>query len=321
MPAIITHDLFGRELYDELSSFIGTSRDEVEAFLLGNQGPDPLFYAIIDPRYINFNHLGSRLHKEKPHEVIASFKHAISTLPESSRNIARAYALGFLCHYELDSREHAFIYSQQYEICDAGEPRLTRANGHDVHAAIETELDELTLTAKRHETISTFVPSREILKADNDVLDIISAMYAYVFDNVFHRHVAKHGFKGSVKAYRHMQSFFYSPRGIKRNVVGYVEMLVRPYSFLRAMCHRNQLLNVSEFDNHEHMPWKNTFTGEVTTDSFWDLYDESKSHALSELPIFDEPTFDIKDAQEITRGINFTGKPVMNFPQQNLLTV
>ena len=39
MPAIITHDLFGKDVYGETFDTIGGSRDAAEAFLLGNQGP------------------------------------------------------------------------------------------------------------------------------------------------------------------------------------------------------------------------------------------------------------------------------------------
>ena len=53
MPAIITHDFFGRDVYDALFQTIGGSRDEADAFLLGNQGPDPLFYAAV-----SYTHLG-----------------------------------------------------------------------------------------------------------------------------------------------------------------------------------------------------------------------------------------------------------------------
>ena len=50
MPSLITHDFFGRDVYDRLFGTIGGSRDEAEAFLLGNQGPDPLFYAVVCAR-------------------------------------------------------------------------------------------------------------------------------------------------------------------------------------------------------------------------------------------------------------------------------
>ena len=41
MPSIITHDTFGQDIYRDLFTSIGGSRDEAEAFLLGNQGPTP----------------------------------------------------------------------------------------------------------------------------------------------------------------------------------------------------------------------------------------------------------------------------------------
>ena len=60
MPALITHDFFGQDVYDRLFRDIGGTRDEAEAFLLGNQGPDPLFYAVADPRLREHNRLGQR---------------------------------------------------------------------------------------------------------------------------------------------------------------------------------------------------------------------------------------------------------------------
>ena len=57
MPALITHDFFGRDVYDRLYTFIGGSRDEADAFLLGNQGPDPLFYLVLSPQSVSYTHL------------------------------------------------------------------------------------------------------------------------------------------------------------------------------------------------------------------------------------------------------------------------
>ena len=47
MPAILTHDFFGQDVYAAHSHVIGKSIDEKDAFLLGNQGPDPLFYLVL----------------------------------------------------------------------------------------------------------------------------------------------------------------------------------------------------------------------------------------------------------------------------------
>ena len=80
MPSLITHDFFGRDVYDRLFGTIGGSRDEAEAFLLGNQGPDPLFYAVLSPRLRAHRRLGSTMHSKKPTELVKALKDALSIL-------------------------------------------------------------------------------------------------------------------------------------------------------------------------------------------------------------------------------------------------
>ena len=165
MPAIITHDFFGRDVYDCLFQTIGGSRDEADAFLLGNQGPDPLFYAVASLRITQYHKLGNTMHSSKPAELLAAFKESLDVLDEEEQAVGRAYALGFLCHYALDSTMHPLVYCNEYALCDAGEPGLTRDDGSEVHGVIESEFDEMVLFAKRGDTIATFNPSREILHA------------------------------------------------------------------------------------------------------------------------------------------------------------
>ena len=43
MPAIITHHIFGEDVLRTLPAGMVEGEEEVLAFLLGNQGPDPLF--------------------------------------------------------------------------------------------------------------------------------------------------------------------------------------------------------------------------------------------------------------------------------------
>ena len=97
MPAIITHDFFGRDVYDALFQTIGGSRDEADAFLLGSQGPDPLFYAVADFRATAYHKLGNTMHSRKPAELLAALKDSLSVLDPEEKPLGRAYALGFLC--------------------------------------------------------------------------------------------------------------------------------------------------------------------------------------------------------------------------------
>ena len=336
MPAIITHDTFGRDVYAQLYELIGESNDECQAFLLGNQGPDVLFYGSVNPLVRAARGLGTQMHREKTPELIRAFVEAANLSPriEPSKqmriqgarmvregahstpfDIAWSYVLGFACHFILDSTLHPFIYGQQYALCDAGVPGLDRDSGHEVHATIESELDELVLNVKRHEAIATFDPSERILKANDYVLDIISTLYAEVAWSVFGKRIEPNAFKTSVKAFRQIQRLVYSSTGVKREAIGRVETIFRRFSFLRALSHRNVRIEQSIFDNHEHAPWTDPQTGQTRREGFWDLFDAALGRAeadvvgLTELKGHPERVVSAS-FDELTRDENFNGAPL-----------
>ena len=311
MPALITHYQFANDVYDELYNYIGGSRDEADAFFLGNQGPDPLFYGLANPAYSASHRLAQRMHREKPDKLLAAFKAAVRKLRENDRQIGRAYVLGFVCHYLLDSTMHPFVYAQEYALCDAGEPGLTRDNASDVHALIETELDELVLSTRRNETIATFNPSKVVLKASDRVLDVISKLYVNVASDVFDQQIPPNTYKVALKLFRKVAAVFHSPDGLKRNVLGRLEMLIRPYSFVRAMSHHNRLIYESDFDNRNHEVWINPWDESPCTLSFFELYDKALSRALCEIVTFDENDFETDKCESITQTLNFRGESVV----------
>ena len=309
MPALITHDFFGRDVYDELFGVIGGSRDEADAFLLGNQGPDPLFFSVLDLGLREHNKLGTTMHKAQPSRLLASMKRSLGALDDRELGVGRAYAFGFLCHYLLDSNEHPLVYSQQFAICDAGVPGLSREDGTVVHAVIESEWDELVLFAKRGETVATFNPSKEILHASDEVLDTISKMIAFVAFDVYGEVVPLVMFARSVKLFRFVHATVYSPTGTKRQVLGDIECLARRHSFVRAFTSQPVARETSDFDNHERRPWENPFTHAVSTEGFWDIYSRAQELARAAIPAFDQPDFGEDVARLVTGGINFDGQP------------
>ena len=309
MPALITHDFFGRDVYNDLFNLIGGSKDEADAFLLGNQGPDPMFYCVLDFGLRPYSRLAHVMHGEQPTKLIYALKKSLDVLEPQEKAVGRAYALGFLCHYTLDSGMHPFIYFQQYSLCDAGEPGLTREDGSEVHAVIESELDELVLYEKRGETVATFNPSREILRASNEVLRIISKMIVSMAWDTYDEEVPGTMFERSVNCHRLAMAAIYSPTGIKREILGSIEGLFRRHSFIKALTSRPVELTESVFDNHECRPWQNPFTGEVRSIGFWGLYEESLARAEKNIRAFDDRAFDEQTAKSITAGLNFEGQP------------
>lgn len=311
MPAILTHDFFGKDVYESAFELIGGSRDEADAFLLGNQGPDPLFYVVLDPRLSAFCRVGSLMHRKRPSELLLAFKQALSLLSEGEQRVGRAYALGFLCHYTLDSRMHPLVYSQQYALCDAGVEGLTRADGNEVHGVIESEFDEMVLFTKRGETVATYLPHRNTLHASSAVLRAISRLYSYVIMTAYGQAVPEQLFSSSVRAFRLAQRAFDSPTGVKRAVVGRLEELVRPYSFFRCMSHRPVEALTCEFDNRDRAPWADPFTGEVRTESFWDIYHAACEEAGERIGTFLGSGFDLEAARRMTGELNFSGEPTV----------
>ena len=311
MPAIITHDFFGQDVYKILHTFIGEGRDEYHAFLLGCQGPDPLFYSVLVPRLGRVAGLGTTMHREKPNELLVGLKNSLSILGQDEGPVGRAYMLGFLCHYILDSLVHPLVYAEEGQLCDAGVEGLGRKDRAEVHAVIESDLDEMVLFTKAHKTVATFSPVKAILRGSDSVLATISKMYAYVAMTVYGQSVPKLMFASALKSFRRIEPFFYSRSGIKRAVLGRIEEVFRPHSFVRSMSPRPVEATESIFDNHEHIPWDNPFTGQASTEGFWDLYERALGKSLTALKKMDREDFDLAMAASITDDLDFSGAPTV----------
>lgn len=309
MPAVITHDVFGKEVYDSLHSFIGDSREECDAFLLGCQGPDIFFFGQLNPSLVRAWGIGTDMHKMDPNELLLAYRDAITAVSEDAQSVARAYVLGMLCHYLLDTSLHPFIYSQQYALCNAGVEGLDERDGHEVHAEIESELDVLVLSAKQGTTIAKFEPSKKILRGDAATLRIIGLVSQQAVLNALGKNIPAEAFERSVRSYRRTLRGMYSPFGVKREVIGRAEKVFRRHSFVRAMSHKNEMRFNSDFDNRDHAPWTDPGTGDVRTESFWDLYDEALDQAKDLIPRF--WVLSRRALEDTTEGLDFDGNPVV----------
>lgn len=308
MPAIITHYFFGQDAYRLFGSQVGDSDDERDAFLLGNQGPDPLFFTVLAPSIAKYHALGVTMHHEKPNELLAALKRSLDTLPEEDRAIGRAYASGFLCHYLLDSTVHPFVYSQQFAYCSAGEPDLEDRDSHEVHATIESELDEVLLYRRTGMTIKDFSPEKEALRASGRVLHAVSRMYLFMALSAYQQVIPPRLFARAVSCYRLGLRALRSPRGIKRTILAGVEQRFRAHSFYGSMSHRAVELEESAFENRGHALWKDPFTDAQRSESFEDLFEHALSEVQQHLGAFSQASFDEISARNIANELNFLGE-------------
>lgn len=313
MPAVLTHDFFGRDAYEGVASLLGFSgTDQRDAFLIGNQGPDPLFYLRVEPWVDKRNSVGGLMHVARPAHLLCAFHDALDMLSEKERPVGEAYVAGFCCHYLLDSTMHPLVFFYEHGICDAGVEGLDRSDHDDVHAEIERDYDEMVLYAKTHQTIAQYRTYREALHASSEVLSVIDKLYFYACLWTYSTTLGLDTFTQAVRGFRVMQRVFWSPKGVGHRVLGTVERTFghKRYSFYCAMAHLDRAEDFSDFDNREHLPWTNPFTGEVSTESFWDLYEEAQGKVFDALTSLLSKDFDLRAAERLTGGLNFSGEPV-----------
>ena len=128
MPANYTHRVFGREVLTSLSpSTLAPIEDYPLLFQMGLHGPDLLFY-YMPILSTPLGQLGYSLHHHTGKEVLSVMMKAVDSLPESERDAALSYTLGFACHFLLDSAFHPYVY------------QLIKSGKAD-HCTIEAQMD------------------------------------------------------------------------------------------------------------------------------------------------------------------------------------
>lgn len=316
MPAVMTHDFFGQDAFGAALGAVELSTpDERDAFLLGNQGPDPFFYLVLDPIGSRpYKEVGNRLHHEHPSRVLASLAGAARDPYAGDDDVARAYVAGFLCHYLLDSTMHPLVYFWERGLTSAGVEGLDRSVAGQVHAEVERDLDEMVLFAKRHQTILTYRPYEHVLAASDRVLARVGRLFAQQVAELAGVAVeeAAHAYPHAVECFRVAQRAFFAPDALKLDLAGTLERVfsTRRYSLYRAMAHRVRPEATSDFDNRAHLPWEDPFTGERSCASFWDLYEEALGRVTFSVAELLADGADEGVAHRITHGLDFSGEPV-----------
>ncbi len=318
MPALLTHDFFGQDAYGCAMDHVDLlTPDERDAFLLGNQGPDPFFYLTIMPTTPRDRRdIGQTLHHQSPAVTLSRLRAGLDSTPADELPVARAYAAGFLCHYLLDSTMHPLVYHWVDGITQAGVEGLDQGDSGEVHAEIERDFDEHVLWEKRQRTVADYRPYAEVLKGRDEMLQMVGSLYERSFPEVARSgggRAADRVFPLAVNCFRVSQRVFYLEGSAAGNAVAGIEKRVmhNRYSLFHAMSHRRREAPSSDFDNRGHDAWANPFTGEVSRDSFWDLYELAQGKVDAALDDFLSEGFDFDRAERLTGGLNFSGEPVV----------
>ncbi|WP_251157741.1 zinc dependent phospholipase C family protein [Caniella muris] len=306
MPALITHHIFGEKCAPELPEGLVEDQEQLLAFLLGNQGPDPFFFRFRAlPAELKACHrLATSMHSTRVAPAFAAAHESVGRLPEDEQGLGRAFCLGLVAHYQLDRSVHPFIFAEQDEIIDASDGELEGC-GSQVHAVIEGRIDSWMLWKERHSTVLTCHPALELCRTPR-IDRVAGAIFSQVAWQVFGISISCEEFGAAVDdmqaVYRLIEPAG-SPRG---EAVALVEERLRgTFSQVEAMAHEVLREDVCPLANPRRLPWTDPFTGRVSHASFMDLFDG----AVDGFPVVAEAFCRGGDAIETAvGGLNYSGK-------------
>ena len=307
MPAVITHHIFGEDVARLLPSGIVDGDEELLAFLLGNQGPDPFFvcFSTLPYRANRCHRLAREFQAGHVTRAFMSLRDSVSHLPAEDERVGRAFALGVMGHYVLDRAVHPFVYSQQFALMDFDE-RLAKASS-EIHAIIESDLDTWLLWEKRQATVEERPVTDDLMRTDR-IDNVAGALFAQTALAVYGITLGVEDYAGAVRDYA-WEYRRIDPAGSRRTrLVGTLERLVRPHSMAESLAHLVARTDECPSANLGRNEWVHPFTGETSHSSFADLYDEA-SLAYPEIA----EAFARGDEARLARlvgGLNYEGRIV-----------
>lgn len=302
MPALITHHLFGEESIERLPQGVIASDEERIAYILGNQGPDPFFFRVRTPRIKTCMHLAQVMHRSRMSRQFASLHDGVAHLPQREAALGRAFVLGMLSHYVLDRNAHPFVYEQQFGILET-EPAL-EGSASQVHAVIESDLDVLMLQLKRDgATCEEFPPAGEVVTTER-IDRVAGVLMSYVADRVYGLDVPSSEYGGAVADMQLAYKVIEPADSPKTRAIAAVEGLVSDYSLLESLAHRVTREAPARTGNLGHLAWKNPFTGEVSVESFPEVF----ARALDDYEAAAARFIETGDMEAVTAHVNYSGR-------------
>ena len=275
MPALITHHIFGEDVAAELPAGMVEGEEELLAFLLANQGPDPLAarFSTLPSVARACRLLARKMQGGGTTRALLALRDGVSRLPAADERVARAFALGLLGHFALDSAAHPFVLAQQRGIVGA-EPSLAGME-REVHAVIEADIDEWILWEKRRATVAER-PAADNLMRTERIVRVGGALFSQVALSVYGMGIGAGEYAGCVRDYELVYRLI-EPAGSHRSrLLGATERLVRGRSLAQALAHYARRSDECPAANVACHPWTDPFTGAVRHESFADLFDEAR---------------------------------------------
>lgn len=284
MPGFYTHYLFGRTTYPLIKQnyLRYIINKEKRAYCLGLEGPDFLFYFL--PSYVfHKQNLGSLLHEQRTGCFLFHLLQTCDTFEDpKERQIAEAYAAGFLGHYYLDCTCHPYVYSL------TGFQMKKNQRYYSRHIEFETELDRELLDYFLHCRPSQ-LPQHQIIHLSAQQWDVVSTLLSKAICLTYPEKINNYPILKTAILSMRLGTYILSDKhGLKRPAVRKVEKLLWGYYPISPLIPTDSPVMTEDVCNRTKQPWHNPWKPEDTSDAgFLELFEQARRDYLTILAMLD----------------------------------
>lgn len=262
MPAAYFHEAVARKAFER----IGGAPQPEAVWILGAQGPDPLFfYRALHPRHDKaVNRMGDTLHSMHTGRLLCQ----LVRLAKTGSAAAQSYALGFISHYACDTALHPFVYAHSFT-------RKGRYKGMR-HLCLEAQMDSWAWREAGHRA----TPLHYAQFPDKPQLEEAAALLGGAVARVFPGQAVDR--KAIEQAFRDAQAIcrlLYSPRGVKFSLFWLLERVICFPCLVTGLIPPRWLPR-KDFLNKARQPWSSPWEPErARCESAPELMEQAVAHA------------------------------------------
>ncbi len=298
MPAMITHYLLGRRMLP-LSGLPAIKRQD--AFLLGCQGPDLLYFYRAYPWLIGKAGLplGNDLHEVRPSELVDTLRDLLAQTVEDERDIVHSYILGFLCHYTADRLIHPFVTYWQDQLKMLRPYYATDDNPY--HYYIESALDTLFLHRENGEIVTAFSLTKVLPKKDRKLEIALARFYNRLLQRVLGVQITERKLRRLIPDMRQSMFFMTDTTELKGKAIRFYERLRKKGAWYSSLLRTKEVMDL-DYPNLDHRVWLKG-DASVSRQDFYELCDEVVEQATRLLIGFENGDSGLN----LTNDMDFSG--------------
>jgi hypothetical protein len=155
---------------------------DLDAYKVGAQGPDFLFYSRIWSCRGSRKDLAFLVHRHRMRDVFRSLLTRAAGLPAGQQSVALAFTCGYATHLCLDAEAHPWIMYWTGDITENADPER-RALAFRRHGLLESSLD--LMLRKRRSADPAWLRRSGLLHMRRSQADVVARLFEHVLADVF----------------------------------------------------------------------------------------------------------------------------------------